>query len=99
MVLFLFARALPRIDDTNTVAPRIPQVPHWIIGYIERCDEFLLSAFEKFLRRLRVMLLKVDNAVSEKLKQFTVTTTQKETIFTRENHNDSSQTKENTVSS
>lgn len=70
VILYLFARALPRIseiaDDTRDEKIRT----HHLSMYAERVDEWLKVFFEKFLRRAKVWIMKLDNTVSERLNRF-----------------------------
>lgn len=70
VVLYLFARALPRVDDV-LVSPGDKKLrTHWLTVYLEKADEWLKVVFEKFLRRVKVLLLKLDNIVSKRLNKF-----------------------------
>ena len=40
------------------------------MAYLEKFDEWLKIFFEKFLRRVKVWILKLDNVVSERLSRF-----------------------------
>ncbi len=65
-LMYLVARALPRIVDSREVEP-IGQ-SHWILHYIEKIDDWAKEVAEKTLRKLKVNILKLDNSVSKKLK-------------------------------
>jgi len=69
-ILYIFARVLPRIDDTDIeeISSRISF--HRVVGYLEVIDEWFASLSQKFLRRVRVIILKLDNVVGEKLSHF-----------------------------
>ncbi|MBI5733073.1 hypothetical protein HY967_03905, partial [Candidatus Jorgensenbacteria bacterium] len=67
-IVYVFAKALPRINDDESSLRSTS--PHPVMVYIERLDEWLLSFIEKWLRRLRVVIMKFDNAVSKKLNRF-----------------------------
>ena len=69
-VVYLIARAMPRVSDEEPNAARPSGAPHPFIVYVERVDERILSFAEKLLRRARVVLLKLDNAVTTKLNRF-----------------------------
>ena len=69
-IVYLMARALPRISETDTSAPAGPIVPHWFMTYIEKFDEWLLFVLEKILRKFRLLILKVDNVITQKLHRF-----------------------------
>lgn len=64
--LYVVARTLPRIDDTDTTSQN-PLAPSWLILYFERIDAWLVSFFEKLLHRLRVMLLRLDNNMLKRI--------------------------------
>lgn len=69
-ILYLFARTLPRISEVadDTLASRIRT--HRLSMYVEKVDEWLKVFFEKFLRRAKVWILKLDNTVSDRLNRF-----------------------------
>lgn len=69
-IVYLFGRVVPRISDTDVVKAREQSLFHWLVGYLEQVDEWLLGLFEKFLRRFHVVILKVDNVVTKKLGRF-----------------------------
>lgn len=68
-VLYLLARTLPRVSDIDTSPTPSAPAPHWLMDRLEKLDEDILSFAEKFLRRLRVALLKLDNTMTGKLKR------------------------------
>ncbi|PIP29902.1 hypothetical protein COX26_01680 [Candidatus Jorgensenbacteria bacterium CG23_combo_of_CG06-09_8_20_14_all_54_14] len=70
VVLYLLARALPRVSDVDTSPTPDTPAPNWLMDRLEKMDEEILSVAEKFLRRLRVALLKLDNTMTGKLKRF-----------------------------
>jgi len=69
VVLYLLARTLPRISEVadDTLESRIRT--HRLSMYVERMDEWVKAFFEKFLRRAKVWILKLDNTVSERLNR------------------------------
>lgn len=67
-MLYLMAKALPRVEDENQDAVRMSQSK--IMAYVERFDEIFKVSLEKALRRLRVWLLRLDNFISKKLNRF-----------------------------
>lgn len=69
-IVYLFGRVVPRISDTDVAKAREQSLFHWLVGYLEQIDEWLLDLFEKFLRRFHVIILKVDNVVTKKLGRF-----------------------------
>ncbi|MFH1162295.1 MAG: hypothetical protein V1696_03410 [Candidatus Jorgensenbacteria bacterium] len=70
VVLYLLARTLPRVSDIDTSPTPGAPAPHWLMDRLEKLDEEILSITEKFLHRLRVVLLKLDNTMTGKLKRF-----------------------------
>lgn len=67
-VLFLIARTLPKINDRDISTSR-SDTPIMLI-YLEKMDESIRSGTEKFLRRFRVSVLKLDNFVSRKIDNY-----------------------------
>lgn len=68
-VLYLLVRALPRVDDQVFNQPTEIKT-HWFSIYLEKIDRWLKALLERWLRRLRVIILKFDNTVSRKLNTF-----------------------------
>ena len=66
--LYIVARTLPRIDDADT-KPQNPLAPSWLIEYFEKGDEWLVSFFEKVLHKLRVNLMRMDNAMLKRIRK------------------------------
>lgn len=66
--LYVIARTLPRIDDADT-KPQNPLAPSWLIEYFEKGDEWLVSFFEKALHKLRVNLMRMDNAMLKRIRK------------------------------
>lgn len=68
VVLYLVACSLPRMEGTGAESKGM--LERWVSSELpERLDETFNSFVGKFLRRLRVIILKIDNAVSESLKR------------------------------
>lgn len=68
IVLYLVARALPRVDETSR--PAHGPLGRWITSEIpERVDTALNNFLGKFLRRTKVFLLKIDNMLTEHIKK------------------------------
>lgn len=67
VVVFLFARALPRVAEGEAQAPTDileKKLEHWIARLpLHRIDHGLNMFLEKMLRRLRIVTLKIDNIV------------------------------------
>lgn len=70
VVLYLFARTLPRVSDELEVKNELRFKEHWFVSYLEKTDEWLKIILEKLLRRIKVWILKLDNVVSDKLGKF-----------------------------
>ena len=70
LILYLLARALPRVDDADLEAKPKQGLPHWVHEYLERLDVWILGVVEKFLRRTRLGILKIDNTLAEKMRRF-----------------------------
>lgn len=69
VLLYLVARTLPRLDETDpTPGPR-HMLPEWAMHYLERADEELIAFFERIVRVLRVLLMKFDNTLGEKMRK------------------------------
>lgn len=69
VLLYLVARTLPRLDETDpTPGPR-HMLPEWVMHYLERADEELIAFFERIVRLLRVALMKFDNTLGEKMRK------------------------------
>lgn len=71
VIVYLLARAVPRVNEEGETA----HAP----GFFDRLltklplreiDNWLNAFFEKFLRRLRVGLMKLDNLVNQYLSKF-----------------------------
>lgn len=69
-VVYLFGRVVPRVSDKDVEKAKEQSLFHWLVGYLEQVDSWLLWLFEKFLRRLRVIIMKLDNVVTKKLGRF-----------------------------
>lgn len=82
-ILYILARTLPRISDDDFKNKKTEH-PHWLTSYLEKADEWLKAFSEKFLRRARVWILKLDNFVAQKLKGFKKEMP-KETVLPMEN--------------
>ena len=69
VLLYLVARTLPRLDETDpTPGPR-HMLPEWVMHYLERADEKFIGFFERLVRTLRVSLMKFDNVLSERVRK------------------------------
>lgn len=69
LALYLLARALPRVAETEGAA-REGILDRWVASEIpERLDAVINGVLEKFLRKAKVSVLKVDNALNDSLKK------------------------------
>ena len=75
VMLYLMARVLPRINDSEVHTTPIVK-DQWFVRYLEIIDEWIAYYSEKMLRRTKVWILKLDNNVTKKLSRF-----KKETFF------------------
>ena len=68
VVLYLLAHSLPRIGEAETEPKGI--LERWVASELpEKLDGVFNSFAGKFLRKLKVVILKIDNAVSASLKK------------------------------
>jgi hypothetical protein len=72
-IVYLIARGVPRIDDTLREEPKNKidhKIDHWFSKIpIEKFDVALSNFLEKFLRRLRIGLLRMDNFLVKHLNK------------------------------
>lgn len=67
-VLYLFVRALPRVEQEEALKQGF--IERWITSDLpEKFDLTVGNFLIKFLRRLRVWVLKIDNLVGSRLKR------------------------------
>lgn len=66
VAIYMMARAIPRIsDDIHRPAGRFH---HWMSSlHFEKLDVLLSNFLEKFLRKVKLLLMKVDNATNDYL--------------------------------
>jgi hypothetical protein len=69
-ILALALRALPRISNEVFTGSHSFIKTHELTLFVERLDESLKAVFEKFLRRIKVIILKLDNIVTKKITKF-----------------------------
>jgi len=68
------ARALPRLDEAALKPKRQSLLERWFTSEIpERVDALLGVYLGKFFRRLKVLLLRFDNYLSERIKKLSPT--------------------------
>lgn len=70
LIVYLFGRVVPRISDADVEKAREQSLFHWLVGYFEKIDEWLIDLFEKFLRRFHIVILKIDNVITKKIGRF-----------------------------
>jgi len=69
-VLYLVARSLPRVSAERAEEDRRGLVERWVTSEIpEKADELLNSFLFKFFRRLKLVLLKVDNILGKRIER------------------------------
>ena len=69
ILLYLVARTLPRLDETDTTPGPRHMLPEWAMRYLERADKELISFFERIVRTLRVLLMKFDNVLGDRMRK------------------------------
>ena len=70
VVLYLIVRALPRIDEGHGPHFKTTVLEHWLTSEMpERIDRVLNSFLGKFIRRTKIVLMKVDNVLTNRLKK------------------------------
>jgi hypothetical protein len=67
-MIYILARALPRVNEfpEDEVGVKTSK----FLNYLEKADECFRKFTEKILRRLKVIVMKVDNYLSNKLSSF-----------------------------
>ncbi|MBI3638647.1 hypothetical protein HY227_02800 [Candidatus Wolfebacteria bacterium] len=74
LMIYLVARAVPRIGDDIQVSPSVNKLDRLIASLpLEKIDSVFGSFLEKTLRRLRLVLMRLDNNVGNylnKIKKF-----------------------------
>ena len=70
IIIFLMARALPRISETEIA--NIPKSKNswWSSFPFEKIDAAVESFLEKILRKIKLILMRTDNTVSKQLNKF-----------------------------
>ena len=68
-MLFMVARALPRVTDEGKVETKPTLIERWFMSDLpHKVDTAMNSTTGKLFRRLKVALMKVDNYLTERLK-------------------------------
>lgn len=60
---------MPRVSNAEISPPKELKV-HWLSPFLEKIDEKLKFLTEILFRRLKILVLKLDNLVSRKLNKF-----------------------------
>jgi len=69
-ILYFVIRTLPRIEPDNRIVETKGFLERFIVSKIpERVDKAVNSFLFKFLRKLKVTLLKIDNLVGRQIKR------------------------------
>lgn len=69
-VIYMMVRALPRIDGAETSERKPTLIERWVnSGIPEKLDAITSSYAGKLLRKLKVVVLRLDNYLTEKLKK------------------------------
>jgi hypothetical protein len=70
LIIFLVARNLPRISETET-AQNPKTKTNWFSSVpFEKIDATINTSTEKMLRKIKLILMKMDNTVSKQLNKF-----------------------------
>lgn len=70
VMVYLIARAIPRVGEEERPAEKIEGVPRTLIATsLERVDRLISAATEKTLRRVKVLMLKIEGAISRSLEK------------------------------
>jgi len=69
-LIYLLARVVPRVSETEIQAVSASDfLDQWIKKLpLEKMDAWLSSQFEKFLRKFKVVVLKLDNLLTKHLQ-------------------------------
>ncbi|MEK7574361.1 MAG: hypothetical protein AAB514_02435 [Patescibacteria group bacterium] len=69
-IIFLVARALPRISEIEAVNIPERKINRWSSFPFEKIDIAINAFMEKILRKIKLILMKTDNMVSKRLNKF-----------------------------
>jgi len=79
VLIYLFARALPRVDDSGKTDYRkgvfdrmLAQLP------LREVDSHINASLEKFLRKMKILVMKSDNVINERLHKIKKVNAQQE---------------------
>ncbi len=69
-LVFLFVRAIPRVEDEGGEKKRRSVFEKWLVSELpERADIYLSNLLAKWLRKVRVFVMKTDNLLGSHLKK------------------------------
>ncbi len=69
-VLFITVRALPRIEEVSGGVETKSPLERWAHSELpERIDAAMNGFFVKFLRRMKIVVLRVDNSIASSLRK------------------------------
>lgn len=68
-VVYFLARALPRVNNVDFQRSASSRIS-WMMPYLEKTDKWLQIFLERFLRRLKILVMRLDNWVSQRLAGF-----------------------------
>ncbi len=65
VIIYLFARAVPRVNDEVTASNRRNILAEWVSSLpLHKLDTAFSNFLEKFLRRVRLILMRLENSVA-----------------------------------
>lgn len=68
-IIYLFARALPRVSETVSSEPRKNYLEDFLKKFpLEKADAFSSYWLERFLRKLKIVILRFDNLLTKHLQ-------------------------------
>jgi poly-D-alanine transfer protein DltD len=70
VIIYLMARSLPRIQEAEGHVTLSDYLEKWVAKLpLSKIDDSLNNRLEKFLRRTRVLVLKLDNSINRHLNK------------------------------
>ncbi|MDP3729692.1 MAG: hypothetical protein Q8R26_03030 [bacterium] len=68
VIIYLMARALPRVTDTTPVTPQRDYIGELLKRFpLEKADSLFTNILGKLLRKAKIVILKFDNVLSKHL--------------------------------
>lgn len=80
-ILALALRVLPRVSNEVFTGSHSFIKAHEVMVFFEQMDITLKSVLEKFLRRVKVVILKLDNFVTKKIGEFSIDRAKEKNMF------------------